>query len=176
MVGREQFKSVRAGEGRLPLLLGSSQHTPGVERSWDVRILAARRHGRGVAHLADGEGLSGAPQAVTVAQLPRAHAAARLAGFPKDVAVIRLAPVVRHIVEGLVGSDQADELRESLVTYALSRVDWLQLAKMVIDGMALEDEPERSRCSKPAPSSERARGTRGPLIATAGRGSTQGQQ
>lgn len=67
------------------------------------------------------------------------HAAARLAGSPKDVAVIRLAPVVRHIVEGLVGSGQADELRESLVTYALSRVDWLQLAQMVIEEMAFED-------------------------------------
>src|SRR5690348_9309828 len=62
-----------------------------------------------------------------------AHAAARLAGAPKDVAVIRLAPVVRDIVESLVRSGQADELRESLVTYALSRVDWLQLAQMVID-------------------------------------------
>jgi hypothetical protein len=51
--------------------------------------------------------------------------------------------VVRDLVESLVRSGEADELRESLVTYALSRVDWLQLAQSVVEGMAPEDELER---------------------------------
>jgi hypothetical protein len=70
------------------------------------------------------------------------RAAAELAAAPHDVAVFRLAPVVRDLVESLVRSGQADQLRESLVTYALSRVDWLQLAQSVVEGMAPEDELE----------------------------------
>lgn len=69
-----------------------------------------------------------------------AHAATALAAIPEDVAVFRLAPVVRDLVESLVRSGEADKLRESLVTYALSRVDWLQLAQSVVEGMAPEDE------------------------------------
>src|SRR2546430_5448078 len=70
------------------------------------------------------------------------HAAMALAAAPEDVAVFRLAPVVRDLVGSLVRSGEADELRESLVTYALSRVDWLQLAQSVVEGMAPEDELE----------------------------------
>src|SRR5438093_842213 len=73
------------------------------------------------------------------------HGAAALAAAPEDVAVLRLAPVVRDLVESLVRSGEADELRESLVTYALSRVDWLQLAQSVVEGMAPEDELDRTQ-------------------------------
>jgi hypothetical protein len=72
-----------------------------------------------------------------------AHAATELAAAPEDVAVFRLAPVVRDLVESLVRSGDADELCERLVTYALSRVDWLQLAQSVVEGMTPEDELER---------------------------------
>ena len=71
------------------------------------------------------------------------HAATALAAAPEDVAVFRLAPVVRDLVESLLRSGEADELRESLVTYALSRVDWLQLAQSMVEGLAPEDELER---------------------------------
>jgi hypothetical protein len=70
-------------------------------------------------------------------------AAAELVAAPADVAVFRLAPVVRDLVESFVGNGEADDLRESLVTYALSRVDWLQLAQSIVEGLAPEDELER---------------------------------
>ena len=73
------------------------------------------------------------------------HAATALAAAPEDVAAFRLAPVVRDLVEGLVRGGEADELRERLVTYALSRVDWLQLAQSVVEGLAPEDELERTQ-------------------------------
>jgi hypothetical protein len=73
------------------------------------------------------------------------RAAAELAAAPDDVAVFRLAPVMRDLVESLVRSGEAEELRESLVIYALSRVDWLQLAQSVVEGMAPEDELDRSQ-------------------------------
>ncbi|HZT94756.1 MAG TPA: hypothetical protein VE985_09790 [Gaiellaceae bacterium] len=73
------------------------------------------------------------------------HAAAELAAAPDDVAVFRLAPVVRDLVESLLRNGEADELRESLVIYALSRVDWLQLAQSVVEGVAPEDELDRGQ-------------------------------
>jgi hypothetical protein len=71
------------------------------------------------------------------------HAATMLTAAPEDVVVFRLAPVVRDLVESLVRGGEADQLRESLVIYALSRVDWLQLAQSVVEGMAPEDGLER---------------------------------
>jgi hypothetical protein len=69
-----------------------------------------------------------------------ARATAEVARAPADIAAFRLAPVIRETIEDLLGNAAADELRESLVTFALSRVDWLQLAEAAIEATVAEDE------------------------------------
>jgi hypothetical protein len=63
----------------------------------------------------------------------RAHATTALKKAPSDLAALNLAPVIREIVKDRLSSGEADQLRESLVVFALSRVDWLQLAQSQIE-------------------------------------------
>jgi hypothetical protein len=49
-------------------------------------------------------------------------------------------PVIRELVKRAVTEGEAERLRDSLVAFALSRVDWLQLAQAEIEAAAPEDE------------------------------------
>lgn len=73
----------------------------------------------------------------------RTHATELLAEAPADVVALRLAPIIRELVEDAVRQGRAERLRESLVAYALSRVDWLQLAQAEVEATVPEDE---TRC------------------------------
>jgi hypothetical protein len=70
----------------------------------------------------------------------RACAIAALAKEAEDVAALRLVPVIRELVERAVTQGEAERLRDSLVAFALSRVDWLQLAQAEIEAASPEDE------------------------------------
>jgi hypothetical protein len=70
----------------------------------------------------------------------RAYAIATLGRNPTDVAAIRLAPVIRALVESALTRGEAERLRECLVAFALSRVDWLQLAEAEVEAAIPEDE------------------------------------
>jgi hypothetical protein len=72
----------------------------------------------------------------------REHTAKAIAALPSDVAALTIAPLIRDRVESLVRSGEAEELRDSLITFALSRVDWLQLAQAEVEAALPEgDEP-----------------------------------
>jgi hypothetical protein len=71
----------------------------------------------------------------------RAHAIATLAREEADVAAVRLVPLIRALVEDALTSGEAEQLRESLLAFALSRVDWLQLAQAEVEASIPEDEP-----------------------------------
>jgi hypothetical protein len=71
----------------------------------------------------------------------QAHAIATLAGEPPETAAARLAPLIRELVEGALTRGEAEPLRESLLAFALSRVDWLQLAEAAVEGAIPEEEP-----------------------------------
>jgi hypothetical protein len=71
----------------------------------------------------------------------QAHAAVVLETMPPDVAALALVPTVRDVIESGLRYGEAEELRESLMTFALSRVDWLQLAAAEIEA-ATPEEPE----------------------------------
>lgn len=74
--------------------------------------------------------------------LAREHAANALTVMAPDVAALTLAPTIRDHVERVVRSGAAQELRNSLITFALSRVDWLQLAQAEVEAaLSEEDEP-----------------------------------
>ena len=61
-----------------------------------------------------------------------------LADASDDIAALRLAPVVQCVIEAAVRDGEVPELRERLITYALSRVDWLQLAEALIEAAVPE--------------------------------------
>jgi hypothetical protein len=69
----------------------------------------------------------------------RALATRTLERAPADLAALRLAPIIRQAVEGVLSSDDGERLQDSLVMFALSRVDWLQLAQSQIEAVA-DDE------------------------------------
>lgn len=71
----------------------------------------------------------------------RAHAIATLTREQADIATARLAPLIREVVEGALMRGEAEQLRQSLLVFALSRVDWLQLAEAQIEAAVPEDEP-----------------------------------
>lgn len=52
---------------------------------------------------------------------------------PTEVALLGLADRIRDLVEEEVASGSDADLEESLLAYALSRVDWLQLAQSQIE-------------------------------------------
>jgi hypothetical protein len=49
--------------------------------------------------------------------------------------------VIRGLVEGALTRGEAERLRDSLVAFGLSRVDWLQLALAEVDATIPDDEP-----------------------------------
>ena len=55
-----------------------------------------------------------------------------------DVAALRLAQVIRDVMDEALAHDEADRLRDTLVAFALSRVDWLQLAQAQLEARAPE--------------------------------------
>ena len=67
-----------------------------------------------------------------------AQAAGIAATVPAEVAALRLASRTRDLVEKEVREGDASELCEELLTYALSRVDWLQFAQAQIEAAAPE--------------------------------------
>jgi hypothetical protein len=69
-----------------------------------------------------------------------ANRIAMLTNASADVAALELAAVIRQLVEGVLKRGEAEELREELVAFALSRVDWLQLAQAQVDAAITEDE------------------------------------
>jgi hypothetical protein len=71
----------------------------------------------------------------------RAHAIATLAREEADVAAVRLVPLIRGLVEDALTRGEAEKLREGLLAFALSRVDWLQLAQAEVEASIPEDEP-----------------------------------
>ena len=78
----------------------------------------------------------------------QARAAVVLETMPPDVAALALVPTLRDAIESGVRCGGAEELRESLMTFALSRVDWLQLAAAEIEA-ATPEEPESLRIRTP---------------------------
>jgi hypothetical protein len=70
----------------------------------------------------------------------RACAIATLASEPADVAALRLAPAIHELVVSAVTRGEAEHLRDGLVAFALSRVDWLQLAQAEIEAAIPEDD------------------------------------
>ena len=78
----------------------------------------------------------------------QAHAAVVLETMPPDVAALALVPTVRDVIESGLRCGEAEELRESLMTFALSRVDWLQLAAAEIEA-GTPEEPESVRIRTP---------------------------
>lgn len=73
--------------------------------------------------------------------LAREQAAEALTVMAPNVAALTLAPTIRDHIESVVRSGEAEELRDNLITFALSRVDWLQLAHAEIEA-ALPEEAE----------------------------------
>jgi hypothetical protein len=74
------------------------------------------------------------------------EAAKALRSVPPDVAAYSLAPTIRRIVDGAMRTGEAEDLRDNLLTFALSRVDWLQLARAEIEAATPE---EAEPCSRP---------------------------
>ena len=68
------------------------------------------------------------------------HAVKAIAALPSDFAALSLAPLIRDRVERLVRGGEAKELRDSLITFALSRVDWIQLAQAEVEAALPEDD------------------------------------
>lgn len=68
---------------------------------------------------------------------------------PPEVAALRLASGIRSLIEDAVRDGDARDLRESLITYGLSRVDWLQLAQAQIE-MPNSDQAVSCRVATPA--------------------------
>ena len=68
-----------------------------------------------------------------------ARAMDEVAAAPADVAAFRLAPVIRETVGDLLSEAAANQLRDSLVLFALSRVDWLQLAEAAVEAVVQDD-------------------------------------
>jgi hypothetical protein len=66
----------------------------------------------------------------------RALTTSALENAPADVAALRLAPVIREAVEEFLSHGGGERLRDSLVAFALSRVDWLQLAESQVEAAA----------------------------------------
>jgi hypothetical protein len=66
------------------------------------------------------------------------HLAEAVAGAQDEVAAFKLAPSIRRVVEAAVREGEVPELRERLITYALSRVDWLQLAEALVEAASPE--------------------------------------
>jgi hypothetical protein len=82
----------------------------------------------------------------------QAHAAGVLKTMPPEVASLALAPTVRDVIESGLRCGEAEELRERLMTFALSRVDWLQLAAAEIEAATPEDpEPLGIRTPQACP-------------------------
>jgi hypothetical protein len=82
----------------------------------------------------------------------QAHAAVVLKTMPPEVASLALAPTVRDVIESGLRCGEAEELRERLMTFALSRVDWLQLAAAEIEAATPEDpEPLGIRTPQACP-------------------------
>jgi hypothetical protein len=69
----------------------------------------------------------------------REQTIAALENAPFDVVALKLAPVIREAVADVLNQSNAEQLRDSLVAYALSRVDWLQLAQSQVEAAA-DDE------------------------------------
>ncbi len=69
----------------------------------------------------------------------RSLATAALHDASSDVAALRLAPIIREAVEDALSDGGAMALRDSLIAFALSRVDWLQLAQSQLEAAA-DDE------------------------------------
>lgn len=67
----------------------------------------------------------------------RATLKAATAG-PTEAAVFQLASQIRGLVEQCVRQGDAPDLREYLVAYALSRVDWFQLADAHLESAVAE--------------------------------------
>jgi hypothetical protein len=63
-------------------------------------------------------------------------ATAALRTVPADVAALKLAPLIRETVEETLRHGDAERLRDSFVDFALSRVDWLQLAQSQVEAAA----------------------------------------
>lgn len=79
---------------------------------------------------------------VRLRSIAQEHAANALTTMAPDVAALALAPTIGEHVERLVRSGEAQELHDSLITFALSRVDWLQLANAEVEAaLPEEDEP-----------------------------------
>jgi uncharacterized protein YidB (DUF937 family) len=57
----------------------------------------------------------------------------QLEGTSRDVAAFRLAPLVREVIDAAVRDGEAPELNDGLISYGLSRVDWLQLADALVE-------------------------------------------
>jgi hypothetical protein len=68
------------------------------------------------------------------------HVASELQGSCVDVAAVRLGRIMRTLVERAVKIGEAERLREDLVRFALSRVDWFQLAHASIEDALPDDE------------------------------------
>jgi hypothetical protein len=81
---------------------------------------------------------------VTYANLKR-EAAEALTSVPPNVAAYSVVPTIRHIVEAALQTAEAEDLRDELLTFALSRVDWLQLAQAQIEAEISEEAEPRSR-------------------------------
>jgi hypothetical protein len=69
----------------------------------------------------------------------REHTTQLLSQAPADLAALSLASLIRGVVESALEEDGAEQLRESLVAFALSRVDWLQLAQAELDTAIAQD-------------------------------------
>jgi hypothetical protein len=70
----------------------------------------------------------------------RIHVASELQGSCADVAAVRLGRLMRTLVERAVKAGEAGQLQEDLLRFALSRVDWFQLAQMSIADALPDDQ------------------------------------
>jgi hypothetical protein len=66
-------------------------------------------------------------------ELIQAHVVNELREGSVDAAAVRVAHAIRRLVEDALKSGDAEELKDRLVTFALSRVDWFQLAQRRIE-------------------------------------------
>ena len=73
-------------------------------------------------------------------ELIQSHVENELADKSADAASMTVALIIRKLTEGIVSTGEADELRTNLLTFALSRVDWFQLAQSRIAD-AVPEEP-----------------------------------
>ena len=70
----------------------------------------------------------------------KVHVASEMQGSSADAAAMKLGRIMRTLVQRAVQAGEAKQLQEDLLCFALSRVDWFQLARTSIEDALPDDQ------------------------------------